>query len=315
MRFVIVGNGKMAIDILMILAKTADAEVVLCIGDPSKESPLSRLKDYCDATGIKYFATRDINDPDCIAELTAVAADYLVSVNNFLIFRAPALAMSRYGIVNFHNGPLPRYGGVNACSWAILKGELEYGVTWHLVDGGIDSGPILLQKKFPLTSDETAIELVSRCIREGLGLFETLAPQLVSGDINAFAQKAEDRSYFSAKDRAFGGWFPWWESLETLRRLCRALDFHPVPNAFYRPRFAVNGKDPLYVETARLVSETTNFSPGIVLDANEDGVVISVSGGAILLGPLFDAEGNELSNVQQLKKFSIARGIQLMQGG
>ena len=92
MRFVIVGNGKMAIDILMILSKTANSEVVLCIGDASKESPLSRLKDFCGTTGIKYLSTSDFNDPHSTAEIAAVTPDYLVSVNNFQIFRSPSLA-------------------------------------------------------------------------------------------------------------------------------------------------------------------------------------------------------------------------------
>ena len=312
-RFIVVGNGTMAAGLLRILSHTAGAEVVSCIGEPSRESPQSRLKDSCDAAGIPYVATSSINDPWCVANMAAATPDYLVSANNFLIFRPQALAVPRLGIVNFHNGPLPRYGGVNACSWAIFNGESMHGVTWHLVDDGIDSGPILVQKMFPLTPNETAIGLVTRCIHEGIGLFETLAPQLVAGAINARTQEPDDRLYYSAKDKPFGGWFPWWESADVLQRMSRMLAFHPIPNLFYRPRCAVEGMESLCAEAIQFVSRKTTTPPGVVLCAEDDGIVVSVAGGTVWLGPLFDAGGHEIDKTQLMNGFGIVPGAQLLQ--
>ena len=54
----------------------------------------------------------------------------------------PVLALAARGAINFHDGPLPRYAGLNAPVWAILNREPAHGVTWHLIEGGIDEGDI-----------------------------------------------------------------------------------------------------------------------------------------------------------------------------
>ncbi len=61
--------------------------------------------------------------------------------------------------LNVHGSLLPRYAGARTLSWAIVHGESESGVTVHQVDAGVDTGPILLQKAFPLSKFETTRSL------------------------------------------------------------------------------------------------------------------------------------------------------------
>src|ERR1700733_4245819 len=56
--------------------------------------------------------------------------DYLFSVINYRILTKEIIESPRYFAINYHNAPLPRYGGLNAASWAILNQEKEHGITW-----------------------------------------------------------------------------------------------------------------------------------------------------------------------------------------
>ena len=61
--------------------------------------------------------------------------DWLLSIANLQIVPEVLLAKAE-GAVNFHDGPLPDYAGLNAPVWARLNGETKHGITWHLIENG-----------------------------------------------------------------------------------------------------------------------------------------------------------------------------------
>jgi methionyl-tRNA formyltransferase len=82
--------------------------------------------------------------------------------------------------INVHGSLLPKYAGARTLSWCIEDGELESGVTVHLVDEGIDTGPILLQQSFSLSPFETTRSLARKTgdlepetVSEALRLYES----------------------------------------------------------------------------------------------------------------------------------------------
>ena len=81
---------------------------------------------------------------------TPAACDWILSLAHLSIIPPEVLALAGKGAVNFHDGPLPRHAGLNAPVWALLEGETEHGITWHLIEGGVDEGDILEQRLFPI---------------------------------------------------------------------------------------------------------------------------------------------------------------------
>jgi methionyl-tRNA formyltransferase len=61
-----------------------------------------------------------------------------------------ALAVPRLGWLNGHPSLLPRHRGPLPVAWAIREGDEEIGITFHLMDAELDTGPILAQKSYPL---------------------------------------------------------------------------------------------------------------------------------------------------------------------
>jgi len=65
-------------------------------------------------------------------------------------------------IVNIHPSLLPAFPGLEAGQQALTAGVKETGCTVHLVDGGIDTGPILVQRKVTIQPDDTIQTLMTR---------------------------------------------------------------------------------------------------------------------------------------------------------
>jgi len=66
------------------------------------------------------------------------------------ILRPAVLTLPAHGCLNVHASLLPCYRGAAPIPAAILAGEPVSGVTLMVMDEGLDTGPILAQKEWPL---------------------------------------------------------------------------------------------------------------------------------------------------------------------
>lgn len=93
--------------------------------------------------------------------------------------------------LNVHGSLLPKYPGARTLSWAIENGETESGVTVHKIDDGMDTGPILLQRSFPLSRFETTKSLARKTAEiEPQTVVEALAKYEQMGEL-AFSQQPD----------------------------------------------------------------------------------------------------------------------------
>ena len=94
-----------------------------------------------------------------------------------IIDRETIMLLKKQGmsIVNLHFAPLPKYRGMYPISHAILNGEKKFGITYHLVDEGIDTGSILAQFFFRVNETDTAEDLYNSC----LVAFEKSFPKMI----------------------------------------------------------------------------------------------------------------------------------------
>ena len=73
-----------------------------------------------------------------------------------------ALSATRLGIVNGHPSLLPRWRGPNPFGWTLRAGDPEVGFTFHFMDEGFDTGPILAQGSAPLSEEDSIATLIDR---------------------------------------------------------------------------------------------------------------------------------------------------------
>lgn len=130
-----------------------------------------------------------------VAPLRAFAPD-LIAVSCFSFkFPAALLALPPLGCLNLHPSPLPRNRGPAPLFWAFreetVDGVVQGGVTAHLMDEGLDSGPMAMQEQFLVADGATGGELELRCAAVGSGLLVAAARGLADGSI---APKAQDEA-------------------------------------------------------------------------------------------------------------------------
>lgn len=89
--------------------------------------------------------------------------------------RIPAMLHKKIPCINIHPSLLPEGRGPWPLPWTILKKHSISGVSLHLMDDGWDSGPILLQKSFPVDADENLESLSAKCRVAALDLVSALS--------------------------------------------------------------------------------------------------------------------------------------------
>jgi methionyl-tRNA formyltransferase len=312
-RFVVIGSGKTAIDVARILHANDLARLVALIGDPRRETPQSTLRLVAERLSVPYHATHSLSASETLDVLRAAAPDYVISANNFLIFRRAALAIPKIATVNFHNGPLPQYAGLNPGSWALINGEQRYGISWHLVEERIDAGGVLVSRSFELEARETAVSLIVRCIREGISSFKAeLLPRLSRADLGVLPQDLGERHYYSGKDVPFDGLLPWWLPAGRLYGLVRALTFAPLPNMFYRPRLVLPGGTTAYCERVEYEMESVTEPPGRIIANDGSRIRVAATQGVLVVEGFFTAEDEpmDLARVDLARALAVGQVLQ-----
>ncbi len=133
--------------------------------------------------GLPLLQPKSINSPDCVEILRSLDLDLLVTAAFGQLLRPVVLRIPRLGCVNVHASLLPKYRGAAPIPWALIHGERETGVTTFLMDEGMDTGPILLQRRVEIGPDETAGELEERLARLGAELAVETVEKLWRGEI------------------------------------------------------------------------------------------------------------------------------------
>jgi len=169
----IMGFGKMPADCAQILLNhQMKVNFIL----ETEESPFSSLEGLCSRNSIVFEKPKAEKKAEKVAAFLNDLDDptVILSINNNFLFPANIVRKETLRIVNFHNAVLPSYPGHGQSipRWIVYNGETQHGVTWHLVNEGIDSGNILCNKTFAVLDTDTALSVMMRSIKVGIDLFE-----------------------------------------------------------------------------------------------------------------------------------------------
>jgi len=266
---VIIGNGKMAKDCAEILLADFHTMCDLaCIVIDAARENIMDLRNYCIRRKIVFVESANINSKEALESIASHSPDILFSINNHQIIREALLATPAEGVINFHNAPLPRYGGLNACTWAIFNGEAEHGVTWHYVSAAVDEGDIIAQRRLALRPDITALQLVMTCISEGVALFKEILPQVIQGKVSRTKQDLSLRLYYYDRMVPEEGKIDFRWNYDRIDRLVRALNYHPLGSKLGAAKAYING-NLFFVDKVKQVNQERNHTPGEVLCAQD----------------------------------------------
>ena len=155
LRIIFMGTPEFAVESLKRLVE-GGYNVVAVVTQPDK--PVGRHQDTLQPSQVKQYAVEHglpvlqpvkMKDPEFVEQLRSYHADLQVVVA-FRMLPEVVWAMPQYGTFNVHAALLPQYRGAAPINWAVINGEKETGVTTFFLDHDIDTGRIIMQKRFPI---------------------------------------------------------------------------------------------------------------------------------------------------------------------
>lgn len=245
------------------------------------------IRAWAEGEGLRVEAPGE----DLAGRLGGAGFDWLLSIANLSVIPQAVLDRAAKGAINFHDGPLPRHAGLNAPVWAILQGEKRHGVTWHLIEGGIDEGDIVKQKLFDMGPHETALTLNTRCYEAAMESFAELLADLRGPGPQRTPQDLSQRSYHARLDRpAAAARLDFAQPAETLAALVAALDHGTYWNPLACPKLEAGGRV-LLVGQAAPEAVAGVAAPGQVIESTPAGLVVGTASVPLRLAGLRDEHG------------------------
>lgn len=230
---------------------------------------------------IDFMQTERLNAPEAIQLIEKNKPDVAISVNWRTLISQETIDRFPHGIINAHAGDLPRYRGNAVPNWAIIQGEDKIVLTLHSMTSELDAGPIVLQRKIPVT-EKTYIGEVYACLNNAF-------PEMFLEAVNGFADGSITPRE-QPKDPALSlrclprtprdGEIDWSQPAEQLDRLVRAVS-EPFAGAY-----TFIGTEKLIIWRAHRKSPLYPFvgTPGQVAERRpETGEVAVVTGEGLLV--------------------------------
>jgi methionyl-tRNA formyltransferase len=148
------------------------------------------IQAYAKSHNIPVWNIKTPNNKQFREELKALDPDLIINQSQSII-KKELLNIPKIGVLNRHNALLPKNRGRLTPFWVLYKQEKETGVSIHFVEEGIDSGDIVVQKKFPITSKDTFksivkknYELAPKAMIEAIDILEKGNYSLIENDDN-----------------------------------------------------------------------------------------------------------------------------------
>lgn len=178
------GSGTLLQAVLDAVAEGAPIEVVAVGAD----RPGTLGEDRARRAGVPTFRSvlgehpdRAAWDRDLAARISAHAPDVVVSAG-FMKILGPAV-LGAHTVLNTHPALLPSFPGAHGVRDALAHGVKVTGCTCHVVDAGVDTGPIVAQRAVAVLGDDTEETLHERIKIEERQMLVDVLVALASGSL------------------------------------------------------------------------------------------------------------------------------------
>lgn len=289
-RLVFFGTPDFAVPTLAALCE-AGFSPLLVVSQPDRPAgrgqglsspPVAR---FARERSLPLLQVEKVREPAFVAEIAALSPELAVVVAFGQIFPLSLLAIPRLGCVNLHASLLPRWRGAAPIQAAIAAGDPVTGVTTMLMEEGLDSGPILLQREIAIGQEETAGELFERLAQLGASLTVETVRALAAGTVEPRPQTTEGVT-FAGKLKREQARVDWTRTAEQLVRQLRAAT--PWPGLAAELAGA-----PVRLVAARSLTEPAppGSSPGQLLGPRGSALAVVAGGGTLLALDLVQRPG------------------------
>jgi len=245
----------------------------------------------------------NFKDEASLTQLASYKADLMIVVAYGLLLPQAVLDTPRLGCINVHASLLPRWRGAAPIQRAILAGDKETGVGIMKMEAGLDTGPVLLEARCAIDSNDNAQCLHDKLAKLGAAtLIESLSD--IENRLQHAQVQDDAKMTYAAKLQKQEAVIDWQQPAAQIVRQVNAFNPWPVAQTLWRD-------DTLRIWQAELGAEQSNAAPGTVIAASKQGIDIATGDGCLRITQL-QVPGKRAMQVQDfLNANSIETGEQL----
>ncbi|MGZ8898629.1 MAG: methionyl-tRNA formyltransferase [Limisphaerales bacterium] len=285
LRIVFFGTAELACASLQALARNPEFAVVAVVTQPDKPRGRdlrlqpSAVKATALELNIPVLQPKRAREEAFIEQIRDLKPDLSVVVAYGQILSQTLLDVPKHGSLNVHTSILPKHRGAAPIQWAILSGDAETGVTIMKMDAGLDTGPILTERRTPILDSDNSQLLHDRLAQIGADLLVETIPAWVSGRI--ISQPQPEGATYARKMEKADGLIDWQQPVIEISRRIRA--FTPWPGAFtYLESSGVRRM----IKVLEGKPEETSGAAGSILSTSREGILVGAGTGSFRITAL-----------------------------
>ncbi len=254
------------------------------------------LSDACKRAGVP--TSESALEPSASQPFRDERPDLIVSAGYRRRITLPFLALPRWGAINVHMGPLPRYRGGAPIPWGILNGESSWAVTVHAMTHNYNEGGLLRQQPISLRDTDNAYDLFDRCSTAAAQAVVETVNEIAPGSGDLVAQDLRDVRFYDAAV-PFGGRIDWNQPATCLAAFVRALDFGrgEIDGPYHHltpPAAATLCETEIGIWRARAGGTMSPYPPGTIT-RTDDEVWVQTGRGHLVLDRICDPQGHDFA--------------------
>jgi methionyl-tRNA formyltransferase len=287
LRIAIMGQAAFGAKVLETLSDRGEFIIAAWLPQGKAGGKPDPLKTAADGRGIITFQPESYRTPETLEAFRSTNPDLLIMAFVTDIIPPSFFRIPTQGAICYHPSILPRHRGGNAINWAVIMGDRETGLSIFWADAGIDTGPVLLQKRIPIGPEDTT----------GALYFNRLFPLGVEAIVESVGLIKEGRAPRMVQDEGLATYEPlcndrvaridWEKPATEVHNLIRGCDPQPGAYSFYR------GKKVRFFETRLVETGRPDARPGEVLATDEGGFTVAAAGGAVRIGKVRTDAGKQ----------------------
>jgi methionyl-tRNA formyltransferase len=308
MRIAIIGQQDFGKAVLEAFLARGD-EVAGVFSAPEKEGAKpDPLKLAAQDRGLKLFQLPSLKGEEALAAMRDLNAD--IGIMAYVLQFAPQefVNVPKYGTIQFHPSLLPKYRGPSSINWPIIRGDSKTGLTIFRPNGGLDEGPVVLQKEAEISPDDTLGSVYfDRLFPLGVQAMLEASDLVVAGKHKEIVQDESQASY-EGWCRAAECKINWHNHVDFIYNVIRGCN--PSPGAWT----TLNGKKIQLFDSRKHLFRTFSAVRGKVGEISEVGpesIRITAQGGQIEVMKLKHEDGKKISAVDFLRDTGMGAGTLL----
>ncbi len=264
------GSGMEGITALDVLTAHPLVEMLAVVSQPDKptgrkqEMTPSPIKQHALQQGLTVV-TPDGSDSSYQKIIEDFHAEFAVCLSFGQFIPEQFLNSLPHSCLNVHYSLLPQLRGAIPVQAAILQGLKETGVTIQVMKPEMDVGPVIIQEKVSIASDDTTETLKATLIPKGAEMLKNILTPWLKGEISPFEQDESNATYCYMKDISRENAQIDWKSMdpETIERMVKALVPWPVAWTY------LNNGSTLKLYKVSIESKKHSLLPGQLLFPND----------------------------------------------